>query len=64
MQHINLEPIIAKSEELFAAATTQEGPATLRKPRKVLEIACGTGRFMTFVQDNLPLDAECTALYL
>ena len=31
---------------------------------KVLEVACGTGRFMTFVRDNLPLDTECTAVDL
>ena len=31
---------------------------------RVLEIACGTGRFMTFVRDNLPLDTEYTAVDL
>lgn len=31
---------------------------------RVLEVACGTGRFMTFVRDNLPLDTEYTALDL
>ena len=31
---------------------------------RVLEIACGTGRFMTFVRDSLPLDTEYTALDL
>ena len=34
------------------------------RPMKVLEVACGTGRFMTFVRDNLPLDTEYTALDL
>lgn len=34
------------------------------KPLKVLEIGCGTGRFLTFVRDNLPLDSECTAIDL
>lgn len=35
-----------------------------KKPLKVLEVGCGTGRFLTFVRDNLPLDAECTAVDL
>jgi len=35
-----------------------------RKPMKVLEVACGTGRFMTFARDNLPLDTEFTAVDL
>lgn len=34
------------------------------KPMKVLEVACGTGRFMTFARDNLPLNAEYTAIDL
>ena len=34
------------------------------KAMKVLEVACGTGRFMTFVRDNLPLDTEFTAVDL
>eukprot|EP00986_Skeletonema_menzelii_P021390 scaffold34360_cov177-Skeletonema_menzelii.AAC.2 len=33
------------------------------KPMKILEVACGTGRFMTFIRDNLP-DTECTAVDL
>jgi ubiquinone/menaquinone biosynthesis C-methylase UbiE len=36
----------------------------LGRPMKVLEVACGTGRFMTFTRDNLPLDTECTAVDL
>merc|ERR1712238_237856 len=35
-----------------------------RKPMKVLEVACGTGRFLTFARDNLPLDTEFTAVDL
>lgn len=35
-----------------------------QKPLKVLEVGCGTGRFLTFVRDNLPLDSECTAIDL
>lgn len=34
------------------------------RPLKILEVACGTGRFMTFARDNLPLDAEFTAVDL
>lgn len=30
----------------------------------MLEVACGTGRFMTFARDNLPLDTEYTAIDL
>lgn len=31
------------------------------RPMRVLEIACGTGRFMTFVRDSLPLETHYTA---
>jgi ubiquinone/menaquinone biosynthesis C-methylase UbiE len=34
------------------------------RPLKVLEVACGTGRFMTFARDSLPLDTEYTAVDL
>lgn len=34
------------------------------RPLKILEIACGTGRFMTFARDNLPLDAKFTGVDL
>jgi len=34
------------------------------RPLKILEVACGTGRFMTFARDNLPLDADFTAVDL
>ena len=36
------------------------------RPLRVLEVACGTGRFMTFVRDNLPLPGttEVTAVDL
>jgi len=36
----------------------------MESPLKILEIACGTGRFMTFARDNLPLDTKYTALDL
>lgn len=33
-------------------------------PLKVLEVACGTGRFMTFARDNLPADSLFTGVDL
>lgn len=54
MQRISLKPLVELSKKLKA-----EG-----RPMRVLEVACGTGRFMTFVRDNLPLDTEYTALDL
>jgi len=48
MQRISLKPLI-----LLSKKTQAQG-----RPMKVLEVACGTGRFMTFVRDNLPLDTE------
>lgn len=53
MQRTALEPLVLYSRERKEV-----------KPMKVLEIACGTGRFMTFVRDNLPLDTEITAIDL
>jgi ubiquinone/menaquinone biosynthesis C-methylase UbiE len=37
---------------------------TLGRPLRILEIGCGTGRFLTFARDNLPLDTEFTAVDL
>lgn len=34
------------------------------RPLKVLEVACGTGRFMTFLRDQLDIDTEYTAVDL
>lgn len=34
------------------------------RPIKTLEVGCGTGRFMTFVRDNLPHNTESTVLDL
>ena len=36
----------------------------MNRPLKVLEIGCGTGRFMTFARDNLDLKSEYTAVDL
>jgi ubiquinone/menaquinone biosynthesis C-methylase UbiE len=71
MQRTSLVPImkLAKKFEInrpptpavAAAAANSSGKS---RPMRILEVACGTGRFMTFVRDNLPLDAEYTALDL
>eukprot|EP00574_Skeletonema_japonicum_P000561 CAMPEP_0201738508 /NCGR_PEP_ID=MMETSP0593-20130828/45287_1 /ASSEMBLY_ACC=CAM_ASM_000672 /TAXON_ID=267983 /ORGANISM="Skeletonema japonicum, Strain CCMP2506" /LENGTH=496 /DNA_ID=CAMNT_0048232729 /DNA_START=168 /DNA_END=1658 /DNA_ORIENTATION=- len=54
MQRTSLAPLVEYSK-------TRKDKS---KPLKVLEIACGTGRFMTFMRDNLPIDTECTAVDL
>jgi len=58
MQRSSLPPLVALAKKF-------SGPkSTATRPMRVLEVACGTGRFLTFIRDNLPLDAECTALDL
>jgi ubiquinone/menaquinone biosynthesis C-methylase UbiE len=54
MQRTSLKPLVELSNKLKA-----EG-----RPMRILEVACGTGRFMTFVRDSLPLDTEYTAVDL
>lgn len=54
MQRTSLKPLVELSKKIQAEGRTM----------KVLEVACGTGRFMTFVRDNLPLDSEYTAIDL
>jgi len=61
MQRTSLPPIVELSKQ-FASTNTKGKIAN--RPMRVLEIACGTGRFMTFVRDSLPLDTEYTALDL
>lgn len=51
MQRMTLVPLVEYAKELG-------------RPLKVLEVACGTGRFMTFARDNLSLDSEYTAIDL
>jgi len=58
MQRLALAPIVEYSKSYNSKSSNSN------KPMKVLEVACGTGRFMTFVRDNLPLDTECTAVDL
>lgn len=55
MQRTALAPLVEFSREFRKKSS---------RPMKVLEVACGTGRFMTFVRDNLPLDTQCTAVDL
>eukprot|EP00536_Pseudo-nitzschia_multiseries_P002478 jgi/Psemu1/183582/e_gw1.33.23.1 len=57
MQRTSLPPLMELSKRAFQAKKDC-------RPMRVLEVACGTGRFMTFVRDNLPLDTEYTALDL
>lgn len=54
MQRTSLPPIVKYAKEKVSN----------EEPLKILEVACGTGRFMTFIRDNLPLNAECTAVDL
>ena len=56
MQRTSLGPIVEYSNS--------RADIDVPTPLKVLEVACGTGRFMTFIRDNLPLDTECTAVDL
>jgi len=60
MQRATLPPLLEFSRRHFGAANSRKKG----RPMRVLEIACGTGRFLTFIRDNLPLDAECTAVDL
>lgn len=58
MQRVSLVPLVEYANN-FSISSSSGG-----RPLKVLEVGCGTGRFLTFVRDNLPLDAECTAVDL
>merc|ERR1719491_1857645 len=62
MQRTTLPPImeLLLSKEKMIKKQQQ----LLQRPMRVLEVACGTGRFMTFVRDNLPLDTQYTAIDL
>ena len=53
MQRSALGPLVQFSKD-----------SKLDRPMKILEVACGTGRFLTFARDNLPLDTEAVALDL
>jgi len=63
MQRTTLPPIM---ELLLSKQKMRKKQQRLQqqRPMRVLEVACGTGRFMTFVRDNLPLDTQYTAIDL
>lgn len=63
MQRMTLVPLMEHCKEVSSNHSSGEMSSNNR-PMKVLEVACGTGRFMTFARDNLPLDAKYTALDL
>jgi len=62
MQRSSLPPLLELAEKFGPPKTPQMETKT--RPMRVLEVACGTGRFMTFARDSLPLDAEYTAVDL
>ena len=62
MQRTSLPPLVGLSRKHFGAGAV--GADRRDRPMRVLEVACGTGRFLTFVRDNLPRTAECTAIDL
>ena len=65
MQRTALVPLVQYADEFHTkvkAAASSSGNG--RPPMKVLEVACGTGRFLSFARDNLPLDTEFTAVDL
>ena len=55
MQRLTIEPVTRK---------VKQDNVTRNRPLRVLEVACGTGRFATFLRDNLPFDTEYTAVDL
>eukprot|EP00978_Attheya_sp_CCMP212_P035220 scaffold151780_cov39-Attheya_sp.AAC.1 len=60
MQRTALPALMRASREF----STRQKILQKRRPMRVLEVACGTGRFLTFVRDNLPPDTEYTAVDL
>jgi len=62
MQRSSLPPLLELAEKFGSPKTPQQETKT--RPMRVLEVACGTGRFLTFARDSLPLDAEYTAVDL
>jgi len=59
MQRTALVPLVQ-----FCKEHSQSNQVGTTRPLRVLEVACGTGRFLTFARDNLPLDTEFTAVDL
>jgi len=57
MQRTALVPLVQFANEFQESSDSG-------RPIKVLEVGCGTGRFMTFARDNLPLSTDFTAVDL
>jgi ubiquinone/menaquinone biosynthesis C-methylase UbiE len=66
MQRTTLPPLVDFAKKRFGLKTSASSPPqrSNKRPMRVLEVACGTGRFLTYVRDNLPLNAEVTAVDL
>ena len=59
VQRVTLPPITTFVKNRNTVNRQDGGPLL-----KVLEVACGTGRFMTFLRDQLDLDTEYTTVDL
>merc|ERR1712238_120029 len=57
MQRSALIPLVKFANEFQESSDSS-------RPMKVLEVGCGTGRFMTFARDNVSLNTEFTAVDL
>jgi len=58
MQRTALAPLVEYAND------TEQMKRNNGRPLKVLEVACGTGRFLTFARDNLPAETEFAAVDL
>jgi ubiquinone/menaquinone biosynthesis C-methylase UbiE len=61
MQRTSLPALLTFARKKINEEGDRSSP---NRPLRVLEVACGTGRFMTFVRDNLPLRTKYTAVDL
>lgn len=57
MQRTALAPLVQFANKFHESSDSG-------RPIRVLEVGCGTGRFMTFARDNLPLNTDFTAIDL
>lgn len=57
MQRTAMVPLVQFANEFHESSDSG-------RPIRVLEVGCGTGRFMTFARDNLPLNTDFTAVDL
>lgn len=63
MQRTALIPLVQYSKET-SLSNNKDFNDNDSRPLKVLEVGCGTGRFLTFARDNLPLETKFTAVDL